>query len=134
MFPFRAFWDGTDVAKRVQVGILPADRASAEREERARLRDLLEALWRERGHLKAAAPSADEALDAGLRHLASSDAELMLVNLEDLWGETSPQNIPGTTHQHPNWSRRIPHDLSTVRMMATVVGRLEEVDRLRRKG
>lgn len=133
MFPFRAFWEGADVAKRVQVGILPPDRADAERVKRARLLELLAAFWRNESLLTGDDPSPSEALDAGLAHLAASGADLVLVNLEDLWEEVAPQNIPGTTDQYPNWRRRLPYPLSAVRMMGRVVGRLEEVDRLRRK-
>ena len=31
-----------------------------------------------------------------LEHLAASPARMVLVNLEDLWRETEPQNVPGT--------------------------------------
>jgi 4-alpha-glucanotransferase len=34
-------------------------------------------------------------LEALLAYLASSDAEMMLVNPEDLWRELVPQNVPG---------------------------------------
>ncbi|GIW70816.1 MAG: hypothetical protein KatS3mg102_0358 [Planctomycetota bacterium] len=30
----------------------------------------------------------------------------MLLNLEDLWLETRPQNVPGTGADCPNWRRR----------------------------
>jgi 4-alpha-glucanotransferase len=46
-----------------------------------------------------------DALDALLRELGSSDADLVLATLEDLWAETDPQNIPGTTSEHANFSR-----------------------------
>ncbi len=32
---------------------------------------------------------------------------LVLVNLEDLFLETEPQNLPGTGAEQPNWSRRV---------------------------
>jgi 4-alpha-glucanotransferase len=41
------------------------------------------------------------------RLLAESDAARVLLNLEDLWGETRAQNLPGTmADQHPNWTQR----------------------------
>ncbi|UYL09625.1 4-alpha-glucanotransferase [Bdellovibrio sp. SKB1291214] len=39
--------------------------------------------------------------------MASGPADLFLINLEDLWGETKPQNIPGTWHEFPNWTRKL---------------------------
>jgi 4-alpha-glucanotransferase len=42
-----------------------------------------------------------------LARLGRSDAPLVGVNLEDLWAETRPQNVPGTTSdEQPNWTRR----------------------------
>ena len=67
-------------------------------------RDALRAALRRRGHAVADGPGA---LDACLVELAGSDARALLVSLEDLWGEREPQNVPGTTTEHPNW-RRLP--------------------------
>jgi 4-alpha-glucanotransferase len=46
-------------------------------------------------------------LAARLKYLARSDAEVVLVNLEDLWIETEPQNTPGTTGERANWRRKM---------------------------
>ena len=46
------------------------------------------------------------ALRGCLLHLASSAADLRLVDLEDLWGEHEPQNRPGTGVGAANWRRR----------------------------
>jgi 4-alpha-glucanotransferase len=45
-----------------------------------------------------------EALRISLERLARSPAALLIVNLEDAWGETRPQNVPGT--RGANFSRR----------------------------
>jgi 4-alpha-glucanotransferase len=45
-------------------------------------------------------------LKACLKWLRASPAELILVNLEDLWEEKSPQNVPGTSTERPNWRRK----------------------------
>ena len=39
--------------------------------------------------------------------LARSRARLMLVQLEDVAGESEQANLPGTTEDHPNWQRRL---------------------------
>lgn len=44
--------------------------------------------------------------EAGLAYLSQSPALLVLVNLEDLWGETRPQNTPGTSTERVNWQRK----------------------------
>ena len=43
----------------------------------------------------------------------------MIANLEDLWGELEPQNIPGTgagtAHpEQPNWRRKARHALERI--------------------
>jgi len=35
----------------------------------------------------------------------------MLVNQEDLTKETAQQNLPGTTWQYPNWSRKMKYSV-----------------------
>ncbi|MCW2962022.1 MAG: 1,4-alpha-glucan branching enzyme [Thermoleophilia bacterium] len=45
--------------------------------------------------------------DAALKLLAQGDASAVIANVEDFWGETEPQNVPGTgSHDAPNWVRR----------------------------
>ena len=39
-------------------------------------------------------------LDGCMKFLEKSKAIIVLHNLEDLWGETKPQNIPATTTEH----------------------------------
>ena len=46
-------------------------------------------------------------LAALLKFLARSEAEVVLVNLEDLWLETRPQNTPGTSTERVNWRRKM---------------------------
>jgi len=50
-----------------------------------------------------------------LAWLARSPARLVLVNLEDVWGETEPQNTPGTGSERPNWRRKIACSLEELR-------------------
>jgi len=39
--------------------------------------------------------------------LARTPAQLWLVNQEDITGELYQQNMPGTTAEYPNWSRKM---------------------------
>jgi 4-alpha-glucanotransferase len=71
--------------------------------------DSLEALTtflRARGLLQGRAPAAADVAVASLAFLAGTDARAVIVNLEDLWGETQRQNLPGTGDEQPNWCRR----------------------------
>jgi 4-alpha-glucanotransferase len=55
-----------------------------------------------------------------------------MVNLEDLWGETERQNMPGTTDEHPNWRRKAQLDMDQFTTQPDVLDTLRRVDELRR--
>jgi 4-alpha-glucanotransferase len=108
--PFAAFWEALDDSVRAV---------------------LVESL-RRRGLLGDRAEERD-VLGACLGYLASSPARMMVVNLEDLWLEADPQNVPGTTDERPNWRRRARLEFETFRSHPDVAGTLQRVDRMRRQ-
>ena len=56
-------------------------------------------------------------LDGCMKFLEKSEAIIVLRNLEDLWGETKPQNIPSTTSEHANWRRRLRYSMERLRRL-----------------
>lgn len=44
-------------------------------------------------------------------YLARSNAMLQMVQLEDLLGECTQMNVPGTVHEYPNWRVKLSSDL-----------------------
>lgn len=68
-----------------------------------------------------------------LSFLASSQARILLINLEDLWLETVAQNAPGKTKEHPNWQRKARYRLETFSQMPGVVDLLKAIDKQRRQ-
>lgn len=68
-----------------------------------------------------------------LRALASGPAESVLVNLEDLWGERRPHNVPGTSGGK-NWRRKARYSLEQIFRMKELEQRLQEINRLRSRG
>lgn len=131
MPPFAAFWRGLDIAQRVSHGLLTEVEATAERERRARLRETLTSQLRSEGRLRPGRPSHGEVLTACLAALASSSARAVVVALEDLWGETRAQNLPGVA-AHPNWRRRIAPSVDEAIGSGEVADRLRLVGTLRR--
>ena len=134
--PFSAFWTGADIDDRVDLGFLGPTDAARERTTRRRLvRDLTEAM-RTEGRLRTRGPRVVPPVDAAaahLDHLAGGPARMVIVNLEDLWGETEPQNRPGIYRERPNWRLRAARSFEQLRSDPAITGRLEEVDRLRRE-
>jgi (1->4)-alpha-D-glucan 1-alpha-D-glucosylmutase len=105
---FAGFLGGEEIDLRQSLGLLDPPAAGAARSRRAATRRAIEARLRQSGAL----PRGDGArtvsiLAALLEELGRSDAELVIVNLEDLWGETDPHNVPGTTLEHANFARRL---------------------------
>jgi 4-alpha-glucanotransferase len=115
----KGFWLGRDIAWRQRLRLYPdAAAENADLSDRHRDRwQLLEALAREGlmethrfGELlphDAAPVFTVELGEAILTFLARSRARLMLVQLDDVAGETEQANLPGTSDQHPNWRRRL---------------------------
>jgi 4-alpha-glucanotransferase len=105
--PFAAHWQGGDIDLRHHFGWLDEDGASSEHAQRQEWREAIVRYLRSKRLISARGkPSAQQIAAALLLELAGSDAEILLVNLEDLWGETRSQNVPGTTEEHPNWKRK----------------------------
>jgi 4-alpha-glucanotransferase len=56
---------------------------------------------------------------------------MVLVNLEDLWLEARPHNVPGTHLERPNWRRKMAHCLDEIRQMPGPSRLLRELTELR---
>jgi alpha-1,4-glucan:alpha-1,4-glucan 6-glycosyltransferase/4-alpha-glucanotransferase len=95
---FAGWWEGRDIAERVEYGQLDEARADIERAERERLCVAL---------CDSAADTSAPALARVHDELARSDAGLVLVQLEDLVGQVEAVNLPGTSTERPNWQRRL---------------------------
>jgi 4-alpha-glucanotransferase len=57
-----------------------------------------------------------------LEYLAQSQAALMEVRLEEIFGVPFQQNLPGTITQYPNWRRKIPLTLKEMRNNPAALG------------
>jgi 4-alpha-glucanotransferase len=133
---FAAYFAGDDIDQREREAEISSIDAAAERTGRAHWRSaLLRALGIHEDLVLRADTPAEEDLDAPddqrddrdehdvtaralrgcLLHLASSAADLVLVDLEDLWGEHEAQNRPGTGVGGANWRRRGERTLNEAR-------------------
>ena len=156
---FAGFLAGRDIDGRVERGVLAAGRAAEEhlrrQEEVAALRGAMARRSQRRLHEPAPRasataiagadggglpeddPSPEEAvvldlLCACLERLAHSEAGMVIVNLEDLWLEPNPQNVPGTgPREHPNWRRRARYALERLMRIPEVAAVLGVLTRHR---
>ena len=112
MPPYRAFLDGSDIPDKLVLGFVDKQEAIEEENQRARLKKSLVAFLRKRRLLSR--PRPEEILRASLLFLGRSKAKVVLVNLEDLWQEVLPQNIPATSRERPNWRRRLRYSVERI--------------------
>ncbi len=109
MPPFRAFLDGLDIDDRLDLGFQDAKGARKERKQRALMRRKL------------------RSFRSAIEFLSASMANIVLVNAEDLWEETLPQNVPATSTERPNWRRKLRPRVEQIRKMAGVAEVLSNV-------
>lgn len=104
----RGWWEGADIAEREKLGLTDAAAAAAERISRTHDREALRAL------LAAEGIDASDLLVAVHTLLARTPCQIVLVQADDLAGETLSVNLPGTDRQRPNWRRRLHLPLATL--------------------
>lgn len=121
------FWINEDIEARYRLGLLQDEAGyRAQLSDRARDKQAMLDLLRSLDLLPQDFPrhAADvpeltgELHNAVIGFLASAPSSLLLVNQEDLTKEIQQQNLPGTTSQYPNWSRKMKftvEELSTLR-------------------
>jgi len=118
---FMGFWTHADIVERVERGVVQPAQAEAEHQVR---RQHLEALRVALGREEALEAPMDVWVELAL-YLARSESPLLLLNLEDLWLEPEPQNVPGTRDERPNWSRRLRLGLEQIERSPEIEGLLQ---------
>ena len=128
---FRAFWEARDVDDLERLGFFDAEQARNDRHRRGEIRTRIESELPP--ELRGNAEETWRATVFGLlQRLAASPARMVLINLEDLWGETEPQNVPGTHTERPNWRRKARLSFEQFSTDPRVLEVLRRVDELRR--
>jgi len=118
------FWIGEDIEARRRAGMFPDDamyrRQVAERAvEKQKVLDLLHGLALLPGYFPTSVAQVPEMTgdlhNAVIGFLALTPSQLLAVNQEDLTKEIEQQNLPATTWQYPNWSRKMKFTLEQLR-------------------
>ncbi|MDP3182883.1 MAG: 4-alpha-glucanotransferase [Desulfobaccales bacterium] len=137
------FWQGRDVELKRTLNLYP-EPEQADTDALARTKDrlaLVEAL-RSRGLLPAdfrPKPHPGESCPQELRfgvleYLAQSEATLLEVRLEEVFGLTEQQNLPGTRKEHPNWRLKLPLTLKQMRQAPQPAQLAARLNRYRGRG
>ena len=127
MPPFTGYLRGKDLQDLLQLGLLPKTRLPQEQNARRRVRRALARFFHRQGVLPSPSDNENVLVRASLAWLAASAAAVVLINLEDLWLETAPQNLPGTGTERPNWRRRARYSLEQLASRPSVVEALRLV-------
>jgi 4-alpha-glucanotransferase len=128
---FSSYWRGADIEDRQAMGQVDEAGARRQLEERRALRRALVSFLRREGRVKEKRLGPAGAHRAVMALLAESRAGMVMVNLEDLWLETRPQNVPGTQGERPNWRSKARYSFEEFSTMTQVLDVLAQVARLR---
>jgi 4-alpha-glucanotransferase len=131
MPPFTAFWQNLDIGYRRELGHQSDEGAQLELAAREKAKKALLSFLQSQKLLKPGQDDPQAVLKAILSWLGQSRAPMVLINLEDLWLETKPQNIPGTGPEQPNWQHKARYSLEEFSQMPQVVEVLREFNSLR---
>jgi 4-alpha-glucanotransferase len=131
MPPFASFWQGLEIEERFKLGLLSDTGAQRERDALPHIKRMMADFLRRNGWLIDSEENLIAVVKACLAFLSVSPARIMLVNLEDLWLETQPQNVPSTSTEYPNWQRKTRFNFEEFCQMPQVIDILRTVNELR---
>jgi len=112
----RAFWNKSDLDLRNQLNMFATDEDFVdEQARREQAKGLILALLQKHGRLPQGVsldPADLAAMTQALcfaihKQLASSRSQIVAIQLEDMMMINKPVNIPGTSHEYPNWRRKL---------------------------
>ncbi|MBI2850067.1 MAG: 4-alpha-glucanotransferase [Chloroflexi bacterium] len=133
MPPFASFWQGLDIEERLKLGLLDGPGAQRERDSLPNMKMVVTTFLKNEGWLKDTEDNLPAIIKACLAFLAASPTRIVLVNLEDLWLETRPQNVPSTSTEYPNWQHKAQSPLEEFYQMYQVLDILWTVNELRQR-
>lgn len=107
---FKSYWEGDDADLRQELGLIDVEGVKEAKDSRKLITKQLSKYLGSKSRL-----STPHALRSTLKHLAQSSADMVLLNLEDLWLEELPQNVPGTSVERPNWRRRLRYTIDEIK-------------------
>lgn len=130
---FAAFCKADDIYNRLQQDLLDDESAQAEMVKRnARISEMKKFLLQENFLQKENFNSVYHFLEALLVFLAHNKQQFLLINLEDLWLESTSQNIPTTSTEAGNWQHRTKLSMEEFAKNKHVLHILHQLAKIRR--
>lgn len=129
------FWTGADLKLRDEHALFPSEQFRddqwhtrfADRDRIVqRLRDL-DLVPADQGVPEEITPELSAAIQT---YLATTNSALLMIQLEDVFGQRQQINLPGTTDERPNWRFKLEvaiEDWATHDALSTVAGQLREM-------
>jgi 4-alpha-glucanotransferase len=135
----RGWWEGLDLVLRDRLGLFPGEEIRRYvHDERGRDRTQMLAALASQGldagvsAVDGTPPAWSDELSRAIHlYLAACQSALVVVQVEDLMGMTDPVNVPGTSHEHANWQRKVSTDLDALFADPDAVRLLDEMARTR---
>jgi 4-alpha-glucanotransferase len=131
MFPFASFWQENDILERQKLKLLNEASAKKELEARRNVKRALISILQYKGLSNEVSQDTEATLKAILGLFAASPAYAVLLNLEDLWLESHPQNIPGT-QRNQNWSRKVRYSFEEFSKSPAITETLKKINQSRK--
>lgn len=122
---FAAYAQGLDIKYRRKKAFLTKEQAMHKWQQRKILNPL--------GSMKLPDSTLRYLLQDCLYKLAATRSQFLMINLEDLWLETLPQNIPVSGADYPNWRRRFKLAFEHWRQNRFLCATLSNIAMLRKK-
>jgi 4-alpha-glucanotransferase len=138
--PLVSWWQGSDIALRRELGVInDADQVSILKQQRNHHKQLVLNAMHHYGYLDDykivdQVPEMTPQLNTAIHsYLASSNAAMMLSQLEDWMDMQSPVNVPGTFREYKNWQRKLSQSIEGFFVSSENQQRLATINRIRGK-
>jgi 4-alpha-glucanotransferase len=134
----RGWWEEHDLRLRDRLDLYPNEefKQQAHSVREAERHNLMQALvdarlwhWHPHEPLPAYSAALSRAVHA---FLGLSNANIALIQIEDLIGMTDPVNVPGTHTEHPNWQRKVSLNTADIFARQDVAEILDGMNRARK--
>lgn len=140
MAPLKMRWFGYDIETMFQLKMISEDERNNQykgrEDERCKLLHALDAagVWPEdkprQGDCLFGEGYPNGILEAVEKYVSRSQCEVYLMQLEDVFGVTELQNLPGTDRdKHPNWRRKLPVNIEDYEQNEDFVRAIRAVER-----